>query len=247
MAIDKYLENITSEHRGKPKFEAWLSSGLTIIDHAYLALKSFDSNFDLDNAIGQQLDLLGEIIGRDRILKFQPMNGYSPVLDDEYYRLVLKAKIAMNNWNGQIPEMYEIWDNIFTELGLQIQDNQDMSLNAYITGYIDQVQQELIQRGYIIPKPEGVRVNLIGRTPMDFKPYIGMVVSSQNTINISMDFDSKESMNKTAYSAMTVQGICTSIINFEGISNPKPALTNDEGKYLLTNTGLKLLVEKGDD
>lgn len=246
MAIDKYLENITSEHRGKPKFEAWLSSGLTILDHAYLCAKSIDPNFDLDNAIGVQLDILGQSIGRERTLKFQPQNT-NPVLDDEYYRLILKAKIAMNNWDGKIPSIYAIWDNVFDDLGLQIQDNQDMSFDAYITGYIDSIKQELIQRGYIVPKPEGVRVNLIGRTPMDFKPYIGMVVSSQNTININMDFDPKESMDKTAYSVMTVQGICTSIINFEGISNPKQALTSDEGKYLLTNTGLKLLVEKGDD
>ena len=81
---------------------------------------------------------------------------------------------------------------------------------------------------------------------MDFKPYIGMVVSSQNTVNIKMDFDPQEKMDGTVYSAMTVQGIYTSVINFEGI-DIKPALTNDEGKYLLTNTGLKLLVEKGDD
>lgn len=246
MAIDKYLENITSEHRGKPKFEAWLSSGLTILDHAYLCAKSIDPNFDLDNAIGVQLDILGQSIGRERTLKFQPQNT-NPVLDDEYYRLILKAKIAMNNWDGKIPSIYAIWDNVFDDLGLQIQDNQDMSFDAYITGYIDSIKQELIQRGYIVPKPEGVRVNLIGRTPMDFKPYIGMVVSSQNTMNISMDFDPKESMNKTAYSAMTVQGICTSVIRFEDAPADKYlALTDDEGKYLLTSAGLKLLVEKGD-
>lgn len=246
MAVDKYLEIITSQHRGKPKFEAWLRRSLTIIDHAYLCAKSIDVNFDLDNAIGVQLDVLGQSIGRERTLKFQPQNT-NPVLPDEYYRLLLKAKVAMNNWDGKIPSIYDIWDNMFDDLGLQIQDNQDMSFDACITGYIDSIKQELIQRGYIIPKPEGVRVNLIGRTPMDFKPYLGIIVSSQNTVNINMDFDPKEIMKETAYSAMTIQCINTNVINFEGIETPKPVLTNDAGKYLLTNIGLKVLVEKGED
>lgn len=247
MAIDRYLENITSEHRGKPKFEAWLSSGLTILDHAYLCAKSMDSNFDLDNAIGVQLDVLGQSIGRERTLKFQPKNT-NPVLDDEYYRLLLKAKVAMNNWDGKIPSIYDIWDNMFDDLGLQIQDNQDMSFDAYITGYIDSIKQELIQRGYIVPKPEGVRINLIGRTPIEFKPYIGMVVCTQKNISIDMSFNPEELIKETAYSAMTVQGICTSVIRFEDAPADKYlALTDDEGKYLLTNTAQYILIEKGCD
>ncbi|WP_230141639.1 DUF2612 domain-containing protein, partial [Clostridium neonatale] len=56
MAIDKYLDNITSQHRDKPKYIAWLSSCLNIIDHAYIMTKNMDNDFDLDNAIGKQLD-----------------------------------------------------------------------------------------------------------------------------------------------------------------------------------------------
>ena len=216
MAIDKYLDNITSQHRDKPKLIAWLSSSLNIIDHAYIMTKNMDNDFDLDNAIGKQLDILGQIIGRKRTLTFQPLNGHNPVLDDETYKLVLKAKVAMNMWDGKIESAYEIWNNIFNDIGLQLQDNQDMSLTAYITGYVNQIRQDLIQHGYIVPKPEGVRINYIGRTPIDFKVHSAMVVYSQQISTIQMSFDPTEKIDMKLHSRITVQGIQKTTIKCEG-------------------------------
>lgn len=216
MAIDKYLDNITSQHRDKPKYIAWLSSCLNIIDHAYIMTKNMDNDFDLDNAIGKQLDILGQIIGRKRTLTFQPLNGHNPVLDDETYKLVLKAKVAMNMWDGKIESAYEIWNNIFDDIGLQLQDNQDMSLTAYITGYVNQIRQDLIQHGYIVPKPEGVRINYIGRTPIDFKVHSAMVVYSQQISTIQMSFDPTEKIDMKLHSRITVQGIQKTTIKCEG-------------------------------
>jgi len=220
MAIDTYLDNITSEHRDKPKYIAWLSSSLTIVDNVYSTLKSMDDNFDLDNAIGAQLDTLGVAIGRNRTLNFQPSNGYSPVLTDDYYRMVLKTKIAMNNWDGTIPAMYTIWENIFgsdSDLSLQLQDNQDMSFNAFITGYVDQIQQDLIQNGYIVPKPEGVGVNYITRSKISSPSYLGIIATVSVTETIDMTFDPIEVINFTKeYSRITVQQIKTETINLKG-------------------------------
>lgn len=217
MAIDSYLDNITSQHRDKPKFMNWLSKNLTTVDHAYMLLKSMDENFDLDNAIGVQLDTVGTVIGRERTLTFQPLNGFNPVLDDETYRLVVKAKTAMNNWDGTIPQMYKIWDDIFEDIGLQLQDNQDMSFNAYVTGYVNQIRQDLIQHGYIVPKPEGVRVNYIGKSEIPFGTYMGMIVSTHKTETINMIFDPKETINfNVEYSRITVQQIKTETINLKG-------------------------------
>lgn len=216
MSIDKYLDNITSQHRDKPKFIEWLSSSLTIIDHVYLMAKNMDNDFDLDNAVGKQLDMLGEIIGRQRTLTFQPLNGHNPVLDDDTYRLVLKAKVAMNNWDGKTESAYEIWNNIFDDIGLQLQDNQDMSLTAYITGYVNQIRQDLIQHGYIVPKPEGVRINYIGRTPINLNLYSYIVVSGQQTSVINMTCDPVEKITMKNYSRITVQGIQSTTIKCEG-------------------------------
>jgi hypothetical protein len=245
MAIDKYLDNITSQHRDKPKFISWLSTHLNKIDSAYNVVKSLDVNFDLDYAIGNQLDMLGQIIGRKRELPFQPMYGYSPILEDEYYRLVLKTKVAMNNWDGTIQSMYTIWDNIFgndNDLDLQLQDNQDMSFNAYITGYVDLIQQQLIQHNYIIPKPEGVRVNYIGRSKIDFDIYHAMVVNVCKTETWTMDFDQSEKMQLNNYSSIVVSQIKTETLALSS----QPLLINymldENGNYVLDQNSNKIVI-----
>jgi hypothetical protein len=217
MANDTYLNNITSEHRDKPNFMGWLSKNLEKVDAIYILLKAMDSNFDIDNAIGKQLDTLGTIIGRNRILTFQPLNGFSPVMDDDTYRLVLKAKIAMNNWDGTIPQIYEIWSNIFDDIQLQIEDHQDMTFTAYITGYVNQIRQDLIQQGYIVPKPEGVGVIYVGRSAVPFGVYSGMMASSTQSATITMSYNPVESISFKQYTNMMVQGISTTVLKV----NPK--------------------------
>jgi hypothetical protein len=213
MAIESYIADITSEHADKPNFIAWLSGNLNIIDGAYNVLKGMDSNFDIDNAIGVQLDLLGTIIGRNRTLPFQPMSGSSPILDDETYRLALKAKIAMNNWDGTIPSIYEIWNNIFTDIQLQIQDNQDMSFNAYIIGFVDELRQDLIQQGYVVPKPEGVHVNYIARSNIPFVPYSSMVIGCMQSSTTTMSYNPVETIPFEVYSGIIVQTISRTVLN----------------------------------
>ncbi|MBX4266529.1 DUF2612 domain-containing protein [Clostridium estertheticum] len=213
MSIESYVASITSQHIDKSKFIAWLSSHLNKIDGAYLVLKGMDSNFDIDNAIGVQLDTLGITIGRNRTLLFQPISGANPTMADETYRLVLKAKIAMNNWDGTIPKIYEIWKNIFTDIQLQIQDNQDMSFNAYILGYVNEIRQDLIQQGYIVPKPEGVHVNYIGRSNVSFKPYSSMVIGCMQSSTTTMSYNPAETVNLKSYSGMIVQQISRTILN----------------------------------
>lgn len=212
MPIESYVASITSEHIDKPNFIAWLSSNLNKIDGAYTVLKGMDSNFDIDDAIGIQLDTLGTIIGRNRTLHFQPISGASPTLDDETYRLVLKAKIAMNNWDGTIPKIYEIWDNIFTDIQLKIQDNQNMSFNAYILGFVTEIRQDLIQQGYIVPKPEGVKVNYIGRSEVPFTPYSSMIIGCVQSSTTKMSYNPIETVPFKFYSGISVQGISRTVL-----------------------------------
>jgi len=82
---------------------------------------------------------------------------------------VLKAKIAANNWDGSIPQAYDIWVSAFgAESILLIQDNQDMSMVVAIAGQrLDTIEQALLVNGYIPLKPEGVKVNYYAVVPSD--------------------------------------------------------------------------------
>lgn len=80
MSTDDYLKKyISPEHRDKPKFTAWLSAALQIIVDMQNFLSTLYTYFDLDTAIGNQLDILGEYLGCTRMLPFQPALSVSPV------------------------------------------------------------------------------------------------------------------------------------------------------------------------
>lgn len=158
--IQRYLNLITSEHQNKPKFTAWLKATLSKIDDGTTLANEFNTYFDIDTAFGNQLDILGDIVGVKRRLSFQPTDGTSPILDDDTYRLVIQAKILQNQWDGTIPQMYKLWNSIFPGTRLIIQDNQDMSLNILISLF-SRLQKDLTSNGYILPKPQGVKLNVV--------------------------------------------------------------------------------------
>jgi hypothetical protein len=156
MSIESALNIITSQHRDKPKYVSWISASLSLIDS--INAVNITSAFDLDNAIGVQLDTLGAIVGVNRALDFQPTGGDSPVLDDATYRLVLKAKIIRNQWDGTVEQLYANWKEIFPDVDLIIKDNQDMSIVMLVIGMAISIEQDLVKNGYVMPKPEGVSV-----------------------------------------------------------------------------------------
>ena len=83
-------------------------------------------------------------------------------LDDDAFRLIVKARIIQNTWKGTLPELYELWQGVFPHSKpIQIQDLQDMSYNIVLQGDYSTLEKELILNGYIIPKPEGVRINIL--------------------------------------------------------------------------------------
>lgn len=192
MTIENYLNLITSEHRDKPKFEATVTVGVSPFAKIQDVLNGLPADFDIDTATGVQIDAVGVWIGRSRRIdtpltgiyftwegllsegwdagswkgEFDPDSGLVD-LPDGAYRTLLKAKIAANNWDGSIPQAYDIWLSAFgAESILLIQDNQDMSMVIAIAGErLDTIEQALLVNGYIPLKPEGVKVNYYAVAP----------------------------------------------------------------------------------
>jgi len=186
MTIDTYLSLITSLYRDQPRFVALCSALVQPVVDQQALLKAIRDGFDLDTGIGVQLDQVGEWIGRSRELE-TPLDGvyfswdtegvgwgqgswkgpYDPdtgmvVLPDEPYRLLLRAKVAANAWDGTLPGAYAIWEAVFADTGMVvvIQDNQDMSMIVGVAGaYPDAVTKALLSGGYIPLKPAGVEID----------------------------------------------------------------------------------------
>ena len=155
-----YLGLITSQHRGKPKYEATIKAVLKHTTDIYACAVYLDDYFDVDTAQGAQLDILGEIVGASRALPFQPRYGISSVLEDPAYRNLIKAKIVKNLWKGGIEELSGTWENLFGE-GIVIMDNQDMTISVIVVGIDDEITQEMIMEGLIVPDPQSVGVNFM--------------------------------------------------------------------------------------
>jgi len=155
----EYLSLITSEHYGKINFTSFLATLIAYADDIVCPASNFDCFFDITNVTGSRLDILGEIVGVVRTVNFQPSDGSSPALDDNTFRLIIKAKIARNQWDGTIQQIPILWSNLFPQYELIVIDNQDMSIIALVYGFLPGVQKDLIENGYIIPKPQGVKIN----------------------------------------------------------------------------------------
>ena len=68
-------------------------------------------------------------------------------LPDETYRLLLKAKIGANRWDGTVPGAYEVWESAFADTGslILMPDNQDMSVVIGLAGApLDAVMRNLL-------------------------------------------------------------------------------------------------------
>lgn len=156
--MDEYLGLVTSQHRVREKFMRTVTALLTPSDDIFALAIELDDEFDIDHATGVQEDVLGEFVGAERTLPYQPRKGISPELDNAAYRKLLLAKIAKNQWKGGIYDIKELWNALFGK-GIIIQDNQDMSIDVLAIGINDQITKEMVQQGLIVPKPQGVRVN----------------------------------------------------------------------------------------
>jgi hypothetical protein len=162
-----YSGLLTSEYRGSAKFNQWLQSVLMIAADISTCLQSISSAFDLDLAVGAQLDILGLIIGASRTVAFQPTGGVSPVLDDDTYRILLKATVANNQWDGRIGSLYPIWKTLFPSGTIAIIDNQNMTAVVVLTGAFSSILQDLISNGLIVPRPQAVAYTYVfGNLPL---------------------------------------------------------------------------------
>ena len=185
--MSKYTDLITNYHSQKPLFVDHIDLITRPLTDTADSIFSFITEFDIDTASGVQLDILGKWIGRTRVVS-QPISGiyfsfdtdglgfdqgvwqgpYDPDagftnLSDDVYRIVLKAKIAINHWDGTNESLPEILDTALDGSGLKMQiiDNQDMTVSLWVfpDKTINDVSLELIaaiKQGYLTVKAAGV-------------------------------------------------------------------------------------------
>ncbi|MCW2485710.1 DUF2612 domain-containing protein [Candidatus Symbiopectobacterium sp. NZEC127] len=185
--MSKYTELIPNYNATKPLFVQHVDLSTRPLIDVSSQMQALVNAFDIDNAVGDQLDTLGEWIGRSRTVMqpivgvyfsfdtdnigydqgvwqraFDPDSGFVD-LSDEAYRIVLRTKIAINQWDGQndsLPAILE-FATAGSGLSMQIIDNQDMTISVWVfpETSIDSVSREIlavIRQGYLTVKAAGV-------------------------------------------------------------------------------------------
>lgn len=188
-SVQHYLNLLPSQSRELPKFTAVLSVLLEPLATQQALVEALPFNYDIDTAIGAQLDMIGEWVGITRQLPvpitgvyfewdnpdpavgwdsglwrgpFDPAAGPVTMNDDDYRR-ILRTKILINQWDGSFEQLQIIWNALLPpgRLGIVI-DGQDMTLSfGYEGTEITGIQFAVLMVGLTFLKPGAVRIREI--------------------------------------------------------------------------------------
>jgi len=202
--VANYTSLITSEHADKPNFMAMVAAVAQCFIDQQTLLLSIPDAFDLDNAVGVQLDAVGLWVGVTRNVQtplsgvyfsldtagvgfdqgvwqgpFDPSTGVTS-LDDGTYKLLIRARIGANHWDGTSDSSIDILQAIFgSATQLFLQDNGDMSIIVGIVGTPPSALfLALLEGGYVPLKPSTVSVQYV-MTSAPGAPIFGFDVENE--------------------------------------------------------------------
>lgn len=192
--LSDYLSLVPSWNADKPKFMNTLAALLQPFVDTQALLDTYRREYDIDTAVGVQLDVVGQWVGRTRYINSPIMNvffsfdnGGGPrtgfdqgiwagaydatygitALDDDTYRALLKLQAIANHWDGTLDQIALPMASLFP--GIVIQDKGDtptglMAMDVLIPGPLLSSLLLAILQQDFPVKPSGVHVNFIETT-----------------------------------------------------------------------------------
>lgn len=203
--ITDYLDLLPSANASQPNFLATLAAALQPLVDARNAFESMPDDYDIDSAIGSQLDVIGQWVGLSRKLSvpitdvyfsldidgvgldegviFGPGNPIDGItsLDDETYRLLLKIKTSANAWDGSFEKVQSVLSAIETSGShLFIQDNFDMSVLIGVSGIVpSKLFSSLLRSVSAWFRPAAVSTSQVAVTSKSGAPIFGLGINNE--------------------------------------------------------------------
>lgn len=215
----EYLNLIILQYQDKPKLLAEATAIIEIFEDLKNSSEDLKSAFDIDTAVGNQLDIIGKIVGLSRVISevvpkvyfgFNNKNpnalgfGEAPfykttyakygdlTLNDQDYRFYLKAKVSINFIKNNIHRINEIIAYLFNN-NAYVVDNKDTTFTLYINENVDIRQVQYAKSLDLLPSPQTISYNNV-RT-----------YNESNTFGFN---------NKNPNSVGFGQGVFSKILNF---------------------------------
>ncbi|AFC22586.1 hypothetical protein phi1422_0066 [Bdellovibrio phage phi1422] len=150
--LQYYADLLILQYRDKPKASATVKAYVNLLISGQLPL-AVQNAFDIETAVGKQLDVIGKIVGVTR-------DGYTfseaIVLNDDDYRKMIKMKIFLNNSDSSLYSIQNLIALYFQGL-MKVYDYQDMSMSyALSSAFGSQDLVEVFINKGLLPRPMGV-------------------------------------------------------------------------------------------
>lgn len=159
--VEYYAKLLILQYAGKPKAVATVSALVREAIMNQLPIQVGQA-FDLETAVGVQLDVVGKYAGVVR-------TGYDftgPItLDDDDFRSLIKMAIVKNNAGSSLSDIQDLLNFFFPGTFL-VFDYQNMQMDYFFSAEIGSVQlAEMFVRNGLLPKPMGVLVGALIYAP----------------------------------------------------------------------------------
>lgn len=200
-SVSGYLGLIPPANSGKPDFEAAITAAIEDLVADANAAASLPTLFDLDVAVGSQLDVVGKWVGLMRRVPVPITGAYFSLdiaglgldegyllgpadsvsgitsLDDSTYRIMLRIKIAANHWDGSLAGAQSILRSVVasnTNTLLMVVDNFDMTMTVGIAGTVPGAIFISLLKNYLTLIPAAVGLKELIVTSVTGSPLFGL-------------------------------------------------------------------------
>lgn len=144
------ISRLAEQLRGKPKLEGFIATKANRTQAIEDAMWQLIVLRSVETASGAQLDMLGRIVG-------QPRNA----LNDDIYRLHIKAKIRLNATSGTMEEILSIFSLLIPDATLSIIEYFPASFVLRISDFLMPEEQATFMNSFLQrAKAGGVRAIL---------------------------------------------------------------------------------------
>lgn len=152
---DSYYSNLLIlQYHDKPKAKATIEAVVSLIPDDLI--QEVTNGFDIETAVGKQLDILGEYVGVDR---YYTEDDEIKVLDDEDYRIILKLKAISNTSNLSHKSLDESLYDFFKN-SIRMDSVGNMEMTYFVPKNKTPIILAAIQKE-VLPRPMGVRCSYI--------------------------------------------------------------------------------------
>ncbi len=175
---------IYAQYADKPKAVQWYNITPTIGDEISNVYEMVRNTYDIDAAVGAQLDVIGRIVVIDRGFEsfvvfdldtyfggdglapqfggvdsqFEPTGEVlSSEVSDAVFRILIRAKIAKNNSEATLDGVVGALSYITSSSNIKVIDNENMTMSVAFGSELTDIEKFVFNTFDVVPRPQGVQ------------------------------------------------------------------------------------------